>query len=164
MTATLASAILFLLIMSQCAKAETMPESHVRYLLGVAVILSGYEMPTHRPPTVIEINSSQMHEQACDDSDPGCMDVIGYYDGGEELWVDVEYTRANADTTDADAVVVHELTHWLQAREGRGVIGFGHACERSNAREVEAYHVEERFIREYQHKHVRLTPNLETCK
>jgi hypothetical protein len=142
-----------------------MPVSHVLYLLRIAAALSGYDMLPDPPPTVFELTTIEMYAETCSDTEPDldCMNTIGYYRQGDEIWINAQWAQENPQV-DADSITVHELTHWLQAREGRGIIGFGPPCLKYNAREVEAYHVQERFIREYEHKKISLTPELKVCK
>ena len=124
-------------------------------LAHIASQLSGYSLPNHPPPNVIELTTQEMHETACGSGgDPGCMDDIGLYRDGDLIWVDSEYTNSAAGRVSENSIVIHELVHWLQKEHAWGD---GGGCAHAQARENEAYRVEGRYIREYEHKSTSVT-------
>jgi hypothetical protein len=125
--------------------------AHVLYLALIASRLSGYSMPLSRPPAVIELTTAEMSEMACPpvvtSLDP-CHEIIGMYRDGDLIWVDIEYEPAHGNKISEDAIIVHELVHWLQKEHAWG----GFSCPHAQAREDEAYRVDNRYAREIEHR------------
>jgi hypothetical protein len=142
---------LLLVVASNLARAADYPgpamdPAHVLYLAQIASQLSGYSMPDGPPPTVVEFTSAQMHEWACDGTDPTCVDIIGYYRDGHTIWIDAQQRDLSEDS-----VAIHELTHWLQNEHAWG----GNSpCDHVQARENEAYRVQMTYIKQYEHRRV----------
>lgn len=119
----------------------------------VAARLSGYSLPDlHESPlpAVMEVSSAQMYRILCGDATnpEKCDDIVGHYnDGDDVIVVDSQWAGHNREGISEESVLVHELTHWLQAQHGYG----GTLCPHVQAREVEAYRIQNRYIREIEH-------------
>lgn len=123
-----------------------MNPAHVAYLLAIASHLSGYPVPHDAQTAVIELSYVEMAEAACDDHLLGC-NILGFYKDGDPA-VYVLAGGDDANGTDEDSIVVHELTHWLQYRNGKR----GYACPGMLVREYEAYQTQLKFIVRVEHK------------
>ena len=82
-------------------------------LLGWAVVLSGYPAPAE-PPRVERVPHEFFVRNACAGRE--CK-VWGWYAGGDVLYVDARLDPSS-DLL-AASVVVHEMTHYLQAKAGK---------------------------------------------
>jgi hypothetical protein len=82
-------------------------------LLSWAVTLSGYPAPAEAPQ-VVRVPHSFFVENACAGHE--CQ-VWGWYAGGKMLYVDSRLDPAN--NLLGASVVVHEMTHYLQAQAGK---------------------------------------------
>jgi hypothetical protein len=125
-----------------------MDPATVLKLAIIAAQLSGYSMPNDLPPKVVELSSQQMHEEACSKyalPDDGCYDDIGLYRDGEMIFVDTQYLLTAHFPTENN-IVVHELVHWLQYMHGYG----GTECPHAQARENEAYRVQNLYMDKYE--------------
>lgn len=119
--------------------------SYIAHLLKYALLLSGYSMPQAPLPQLVELTHAQMIHQGCDDH-RSCA-VFGYYKDDDVIYVD-PFGIKHDGTTSEDAVIVHELTHWLQHHHGKA----GFTCTKIGFREREAYDVQKRFTEEIQHR------------
>lgn len=126
-----------------------MNPAQVLKLAIIAAHLSGYSLPSDPPPAVRELSSRQMDVVACRPEalpDDGCHQDVGMYLDGGEIYVDTEYLRTAAHTGTEDDIVLHELVHWLQYAHAWG----GTGCPHLQARENEAYRVQNLYIRQYE--------------
>jgi len=122
-------------------------------LLGWAVTLSGYPAPDE-PPRVARVPHEFFVRNACGGHE--CK-VWGWYAGGDVLYVDARLDPA----TDllASSVVIHEMTHYLQAKAGKlkhraaAAATDGGArlvdCELTIDLEREAYAVQQTYLVRY---------------
>jgi hypothetical protein len=123
-------------------------------LLGWAVVLSGYPAPVE-VPRVERVPHAFFVENACGGRE--CK-VWGWYAGGNVLYID---SRLNpADDLLASSVIVHEMTHYLQAQAGklehRATAALGGSatatsvnCELTIELEREAYAVQQAYLVRY---------------
>jgi hypothetical protein len=129
-------------------------EDLIAVLLSWAVHLSGFPAPPTAPRLVAQPHAFFV-ERACGGSP--CQ-VWGWYAGGDEIYVDARLNPA----TDllAASVVVHELTHYLQAQAGDSGLPAGSAataptprpivdCTRVVELERQAYAVQQAFLVSY---------------
>lgn len=119
----------------------------MKALLVIAAHLTGYPIPPGAPPVGIELTTAEMRVFADDDTTIGMT-----RDRVDVIFVDVEFAVASSKYPDLggpdeDSILIHELTHWLQAHNGQA----GYECPRILDREREAYAVQTRFAREYEH-------------
>lgn len=122
-------------------------------LMGWAVMLSGYPAPAEMP-RVARVPHEFFVRNACGGRE--CK-VWGWYAGGDTLYVDERLDPAN-DLL-ASSVVVHEMTHYLQARagklEGRAAAAMGPGgsrlvdCRMTIDLEREAYGVQQAYLVRY---------------
>ena len=122
-------------------------------LLGWAVALSGYPAPAD-PPQVARVPHEFFVRNACGGRE--CK-VWGWYAGTNVLYIDARLDPA----TDllASSVVVHEMTHYLQAKAGklehRAAAALGESgaalvdCELTIELEREAYAVQQAYLVHY---------------
>jgi hypothetical protein len=135
---------------------QAVSAAHVLQLAIIASHLSGYSMPTDPPPAVIELDTVAMHLYACDPPTAiidDCLNFIGVYYDGKDIAVDAEWAHAHPNIPE-DAIIVHELVHWLQWKHGYG----GAGCPRKQARENEAYRAENMYLVNYLHLQPLLIP------
>ncbi len=108
-------------------------------LLVVVQVMTGYPAPA-QPPTVTFLAAEELQERACGRP---CA-VLGWYEHGSSIFLDDRLDPENDFR--AQAILVHELVHYLQ--EKNGAFGVPQTCERWAAREREAYTVQFRWMRE----------------
>lgn len=115
-------------------------------LLKFASTISGYSIPDNiPPPKLVELTHAQMVHDACHNREP--CEVYGRYKDKEVIYVDKQAIEEDQIVSE-DSVIVHELTHWLQQHHNHG----GFTCLQRNTREEEAYHVQQLFIMDVEHK------------
>lgn len=123
-------------------------------LLGWAVVLSGYPAPDEAPQ-VVRVSHAFFVKDACGGRE--CK-VWGWYAGGDVLYIDSRFDPAS-DLL-ASSVIVHEMTHYLQAKAGRlehrasaALSGSARAtsvnCELTIDLEREAYAVQQAYLVRY---------------
>jgi hypothetical protein len=135
--------------MAGAAGMTFMDPVEVMRLAVIAAHLSGYSLPSTPPPRVMELDSAQMHRVTCAPDaarNDTCFDDIGTYDDGDGIVIDVQFARTHPDLPE-DAIVIHELTHWLQYEHAWG----GDGCPHMQERENEAYRVENLYLRDVLH-------------
>jgi hypothetical protein len=123
-------------------------------LLSWAVVLSGYPTPEELP-RVARVSHAFFVGNACGGRE--CK-VWGWYAGGDVLYID---SRLNpASDLLASSVIVHEMTHYLQAKAGKlehrasaaladsGTATFVN-CELTIELEREAYAVQQAYLVRY---------------
>lgn len=110
-------------------------------LMSWAVLLSGYPAPAS-PPQFVTVNHAYLVKQAC--GGKACA-VLAWFPGGNTIYLD----RALDPSTSlyADAVVVHEMVHYLQQESGR--FSKPYSCPALIAMEREAYSVQREFFVRY---------------
>ncbi len=106
-------------------------------LLSWAAHFSGYPMP-ETPPPVRYVSHEFLVRQACGGRE--CQ-VLGWYNDSDVIFID---DRLGEDSPDfVTALLVHELTHYLQHKSGR----FDSlSCDDSLIREREAYRVQDQYL------------------
>lgn len=129
-------------------------------MLVWASYLSGYPM-TNDNPLVVLVPHSYFVENAChgiDTKDDPCT-YVGLYTYDDKMI----HIDNNIDKQLFDAILVHELVHYLQDINNRWTDSI---CPNKISREHEAYAVEQRYIYEAQHRDNKLFPpsNKEICK
>lgn len=120
------------------------------YVLKLAIIasqLSGYSMPTNPPPRVFGTTEAEMKQQ-CD----LCYDYAGIYFDGGDIFIDEEWLNSRANGNDiahntVNNIMIHELTHWLQNEHAWGG---STPCDHRQARENEAYRVQQKYVMKYE--------------
>jgi hypothetical protein len=122
-------------------------------LLSWAVMLSGYPAPAEAP-RVARVSHAFFVENACAGRE--CK-VWGWYAGGNVLYIDSRLDPAN-DLL-ASSVIVHEMTHYLQAKAGklqhRGAAALADSaqvtldCKLTIDLEHEAYAVQQAYLVRY---------------
>lgn len=135
---------------------------HVLKLMAIASQLSGYDLPPKvTPPQVIEFSIIEMRDWACPlETNPVKCQVWGQYPDNDTILVDAEASNMTENAPSEDAVVIHEMVHWLQ--DHHGIRGF--ECPLILKRETEAYAVQNLYIQRYEHSKVRLDVPKELCK
>ena len=109
---------------------HAMMGSQVKSLLLIASQLSGYPIPADPPPVVTEVTRVEMAIDECGGGDPLSVltcPLLGFYEWpvavgenpkipgrAERLWILDEGESEES----ANAIAVHELTHWLQWHNG----------------------------------------------
>jgi hypothetical protein len=123
-------------------------------LMSWAVVLSGYPAPIELP-RVERVSHAFFVQNACGGLE--CK-VWGWYAGGDVLYID---SRLNpASDLLASSVIVHEMTHYLQAKAGKlehrataALAGSATAtslnCELTIDLEREAYAVQQAYLVRY---------------
>lgn len=124
--------------------------AYIALMLKYALALSGYTMPAHAQPALVELTHAQMIDSACDGFRP--CNVYGYYKDDEVIYIDPFLIKH--DHMSLDGVVVHELTHWLQQHHGHG----GFTCKAIGFREREAYGVENAYLDQIEHSFSYVVP------
>lgn len=117
-------------------------------LLRIAADLSGYAIPNHAPPIVEETTTVEMQSLTCPHR-ADCDSIVGLYRDGDMIWVDAEWINGPESKASENSYIVHELTHWLQNQHAWG--GSSN-CLHVQARETQAYHVQNKYIIIYDHK------------
>ncbi|HUN92792.1 MAG TPA: hypothetical protein VMU33_12095 [Burkholderiaceae bacterium] len=122
-------------------------------LLHWAIVLTGYPTPPHVPVAQM-VPHAFLVEHACGGRE--CK-VFGWYEGKDVVYLDDRFDPAN--DLFAASVVVHELTHYLQAASGLdgSTQGGGPApagwhfvdCDLTMALEREAYAAQQAFLVRY---------------
>lgn len=132
-----------------CLETHVTPELGA-ILLSWAVTLSGFPAP-QEPPNIIPKPHSFFVEKACGGQE--CK-VWGWYAGGMNIYVDERADPAN--NLLASSIIVHEMTHYLQAvQRGDHKLPVGQAfsippsCQQAIAWEVQAYAVQKEYILRY---------------
>ncbi len=119
--------------------------AHIALLLHYAVSISGYSMPNAPLPKVEELTHKEMVAEGCTGHRP--CDIYGFYKDNEIVKVDPWLIRR--DHISEDAIIVHELAHWLQQHHGKS----GFSCRVIKAREREAYAVQNAYMQEVEHNY-----------
>jgi hypothetical protein len=139
---------------SQDNQTEAAMDELFSALLSWAVVLSGYPAPDELP-RIARVSHAFFVDNACGGRE--CQ-VWGWYAGGNELYID---SRLNpADDLLASSVIVHEMTHYLQAKAGkleqRAAAALGDNakttfvnCELTIELEREAYAVQQAYLVRY---------------
>ena len=128
----------------------TIAAAKMKALLLIAAHLSGWPVPNEPPPIGYEVTSFEMSVISQDDEG----ETIGLTrDMVDVVFINVEAARVASNhpelgTPDEDSILVHELTHWLQAKNGMK----GYKCPVILKREIQAYAVQTRYAKEYEHK------------
>ena len=135
--------------------------AHVLQLAMIAAQLSGYSMPDGQPPRVFEVTEAEMKAQC-----GSCFNYVGSYFDGGDIFIDEEWINSKENGNDVahntiDNVTVHELTHWLQYKHAWGG---SEPCEHRQARENQAYMVQDRYIAKYEPDNKILLVPPDLCK
>ena len=106
-------------------------------LLNWAVLLSGYPAPEH-PPQIKMVSHAWLEQEAC--FGRHCK-VLGWYRGGNVIYLD---SRLDIKKTFDGSILVHELVHYLQKKNGGYMpsLGCGYAVDL----EREAYAVQQEYL------------------
>lgn len=126
-----------------------MDPAAVLKLAVIAAHLAGYSMPDIPPPAVYEVSTHGMDEVACKPNalpDDECHHDVGMYLDGGDIYVDTQYLQSSKHQGTENDIVVHELVHWLQYMHAWGGID----CPHAQARESEAYRVQNQYISLYE--------------
>jgi hypothetical protein len=141
-----------------------MPVAQVKALLVIASQISGYPIVHEdKLPPVYLVTAKEMVHEGCEDNPMatvlGCP-IIGLYaypvDGQVERIVVEDDKEASGHS--ANAILVHELTHWLQHQNW--TFPDLHYCPREFLREYEAYLAGFRY--EVIYEHVTASPSFTT--
>lgn len=101
-------------------------------LFSWAVHLSPYSAPP--VPPNLELKSHEFFvENACGGEE---CNVIGWFNGGNTIYIDRDYQNN-------DAIVVHEIVHWLQWKSGKYD---DLDCADTLYREREAYRIQDEYL------------------
>jgi len=112
-------------------------EEVIRVLMSWALFFTEYE-PPHFLPTVEYQSHAWFVEHACHQAP--CA-VIGWYRNTDIIYLDEKFK--GDESSYAAALVVHEMTHYLQHHSGK----FDRrSCKDHLAREVEAYTVQNAYL------------------
>lgn len=134
-----------------------MDVAQVHALLLIASHLSGYPIPKDaQPPPVEEVTYEEMAKEACNSdllSQLSCP-ILGFFqfpnlvDGNDGK----EHIKVLSDNSQhsANAIAVHELTHWLQYHNWANPDS--RICPREFLREYQAYFAGFRYEVIYEHK------------
>lgn len=123
-------------------------------LLGWASQLSGYPLPPEAPDIRFE-NHAFFVDRVCRGVE---CDVVGWYNDAGVVFVDSRFSDLDGDI--GTSLLVHELTHFLQDRNGAYAAG---TCEQNVAREREAYRIQNLYIAEVRESAFAIHPPPITC-
>lgn len=149
--------------------------SHILSLLVWISSLTGYSIPPDAHLQVTELTRNEMAHQIChlnadqlkslDDQQTQSdgeyatpkrtCPIIGLY-----MDNDILYIRNDVDEDLQESVLVHELTHWLQHHSGKFSLT---SCLDTYAREMEAFRVQNVYIRTVQNKFEMYSPPMNRC-
>jgi len=132
------------------------------YVMKMALIashLSGYAMPTNAPPRVFEVTELEMGQHC------HCTNDAAMYQDGGDIFINVEYLNGpqNGNSiahSSENASIIHELTHWLQYEHAWGG---DYSCDHVQARENEAYRVEQTYLIQYEPKNLMIVMPPDIC-
>lgn len=105
----------------------------VAELLLFAQAITGYA-PAEQPPEIIFLEQAELQQQACDNP----CEIFGWYPYGSEIFLDRRLDPVR--NLKARGVLLHELVHFLQQRNG--AFTDESACLNWAKREQEAYRVQ----------------------
>jgi hypothetical protein len=135
------------------AYAELLPT-----LLAWALFLTGYEDPGMYPP-VNFASTTVLNEMICPRAPAGCG-ILGVFADGE-IYLNEEFDlKENAY---ARSILVHEIVHWLQHLNNEYGSGTYEACVAANRREVEAYGVQNAYLRQAERSSIKVGNNPPAC-
>lgn len=107
-------------------------------LIAWAALFSPYSIPVENPEPIIEFKQHSFFvENACSGKE---CNVIGWYNDNDIIYLD---ETLDPDDTFHNAIVVHEITHWLQDHSG---LFDSHSCVDSAKREREGYYVQNEYL------------------
>lgn len=123
--------------------------AHLKMLLLIASQLSGLPIPegAQLPAVYIE-DDAQLQRDYCG-GESNCIDVYGYY----RKPINEIRVSNNPLPFSTDAVLVHELTHWLERKNGLNQ-GDNETC----LDEAFAYNIENRYIIEIERSIIKAVP------
>lgn len=130
----------------------------IKVLLAWALFLTGYEDPGGYPP-INFASTEALNEMICPRAPGGCG-ILGVYKDGEI------YLNENFDLKEnayARSILVHEIVHWLQAQNNEYRSGSYEACVAANRREVEAYGVQNAYLRQGENSSIIVGNNPPSC-
>lgn len=130
----------------------------MRVLLAWSLLLTGYEDPGGYPP-VNFASEEELNHMICPSAPNGC--------GIKGVYVDGQIYLDSADdlkeSVYARSILVHEIVHWLQDQQ-RDYPEYGQtACELANQREVEAYGVQNAYLRQAEHSGIMIRNQAPIC-
>jgi hypothetical protein len=115
----------------------------MKSLMMWTILLTGYADPGGYPD-INYVPAAQLNHMICPSAPKGCG-ILGVYHNGK-IYLDEEQDLS--ESIYARSILVHEITHWLQDLNN-DYNSFGRlACEQANQREVEAYGVQNAYLRQ----------------
>lgn len=105
----------------------------VAELLLFAQVITGYA-PAEQPPEIIFLEQAELQQQACNNP----CEVFGWYPYGDKIYLDKRLDPIG--NLKARGVLLHELVHYLQQRNG--AFNGDSACRNWAHKEQEAYRVQ----------------------
>ncbi len=106
-------------------------------LISWVTSLSGYPTPDEAPR--LEYRSHRFFvEHVCGNKE---CNALGWYNDAGVIYVDKKFRYGASEF--AQSLIVHELVHYLQHKSGKFDTK---SCRDSAARELEAYHIQNRYI------------------
>lgn len=130
----------------------------LKVLIAWALFLTGYEDPGGYPE-ITYLSTEDLNKMVCPQAPNGCG-IRALYTGG------VIYLNENDDIkTDpfARSILIHEITHWLQDQYNDYPIFGYEACVKANQREVEAYGVQNAYLRQGERSSLTIQNNPPLC-
>jgi hypothetical protein len=130
----------------------------IKVLLAWALFLTGYEDPGGYPP-INFASTEALNEMICPRTPGGCG-ILGVYAKGEI------YLNENFDLKEnayARSILVHEIVHWLQDQHNDYGSGTYEDCVAANRREVEAYGVQNAYLRQGELSTIKVGNNPPGC-
>lgn len=124
---------------------------YVLPLLLWAAKASGYAVP-EQPVNVVSVSYEWMQKRAC--VRENCRPPFGLYDDKDVIYIGDWVTEKARDH-----LLVHELVHFLQHHSHTEL----NSCIAVYHRELEAYRVQNLYIREVQNDFIHMAPPQLTC-
>lgn len=115
----------------------------MRVLMAWTLLLTGYEDPGGYPE-ISFATPAELSLMICPRAPNGCGIRGVYHDG--KIWLSKEYDLKTDEY--ARSILVHEFTHWLQDMNNDYEYEGYEGCEKANQREVEAYGVQNAYLRQ----------------
>lgn len=141
--------IAMLSLLGAGAAAEpALPDKLRKELIGWAAHFAERPNPPDgEQPEFVPLSDAQFEPAVCADSPFECRAVLAAYDaaGSRVLY----RSRLNMDDALDRSFIVHELVHWLQHRHAN-VQPPTETCQVRRRAEVEAYAVQNRYLKHYQ--------------
>lgn len=123
-----------------------------------ALLLTGYEDPGGYPD-ISFATPAELSEMICPGVPNGCGIRGVYHDG--QIWLSNEF-ELKTDPY-ARSILVHEFTHWLQDMNNDYTFYGYEGCEQANQREVEAYGVQNAYLRQAEQSAIMVRNQIPMC-